>query len=126
LLAEQEMMEAETSKAVPVKTASKAAPPEEDNFDDEMEAMAEMDGMWWWRGSKGLAFGKIVWTHWVALGFRGKNTFYESNDHFWSQYIVCWIHTSWKIKNRMYEWVEKNGGYAIATRVIEPAHDRVL
>jgi replication fork protection complex subunit Csm3/Swi3 len=46
LLAEQEMMEAETSKAVPVKTASKAAPPEEDNFDDEMEAMAEMDGMW--------------------------------------------------------------------------------
>ena len=45
LLAEQEMMQAETAKSAPAATATKSAPPEEDNFDDEMEAMAEMD-MW--------------------------------------------------------------------------------
>jgi replication fork protection complex subunit Csm3/Swi3 len=46
LLAEEEMMRAESAKAQPVPTASKAPAPADDNFDDEMEAMAEMDDMW--------------------------------------------------------------------------------
>jgi replication fork protection complex subunit Csm3/Swi3 len=46
LLAEEEMMRAETARAQPVPTASKAPAPADNNFDDEMEAMAEMDDMW--------------------------------------------------------------------------------
>jgi replication fork protection complex subunit Csm3/Swi3 len=46
LLAEQEMMQAGTAKSAPAPTTNKTAPPEENNFDDEMEAMAEMDYMW--------------------------------------------------------------------------------
>ena len=46
LLAEQEMMQAETAKSAPASTVNKTSLPDENNFDDEMEAMAEMDDMW--------------------------------------------------------------------------------
>jgi replication fork protection complex subunit Csm3/Swi3 len=46
LLAEQEMMQAETAKSVPAPSTITTAVPDENNFDDEMEAMAEMDDMW--------------------------------------------------------------------------------
>jgi replication fork protection complex subunit Csm3/Swi3 len=46
LLAEEEMMQAESSKAQPKSTAGKAPAPQDGNFEDEMEAMAEMDDMW--------------------------------------------------------------------------------
>jgi replication fork protection complex subunit Csm3/Swi3 len=53
LLAEEEMMQAEetmqakSTGAKLASTASKAPAPQDDNnFDDEMEAMAEMDGLW--------------------------------------------------------------------------------
>lgn len=42
LLAEEEMMQAETAKVQPAATINKVT----DNFDDEMEAMAEMDNLW--------------------------------------------------------------------------------
>lgn len=52
LLAEEEMMQAEetiqakSTGAGLVSTASKAPAPQDDNFDDDMEAMAEMEGLW--------------------------------------------------------------------------------
>jgi replication fork protection complex subunit Csm3/Swi3 len=44
LLAEEEAIQAEKAKAQ--QTSSKESKPQEDNFDDDMEAMAEMDDMW--------------------------------------------------------------------------------
>jgi replication fork protection complex subunit Csm3/Swi3 len=43
LLAEEEMIQAEKAKVQPASNAAKLA--QENNFDDEMEAMAEMDGL---------------------------------------------------------------------------------
>lgn len=45
LLAEEEMIQAESSKSQAAPTVSKP-PLQENNFDDEMEALAEMDDMW--------------------------------------------------------------------------------
>ena len=44
LLAE-EMMRAQSAKARPASTATQVVAPQESNFDDEMEAMAEMNGL---------------------------------------------------------------------------------
>lgn len=46
LLAEEDALQAASGNKKPPVAASKAKPPVQDDFDDEMEAMAEMDGMW--------------------------------------------------------------------------------
>ena len=46
LLAEEETIQAEVTKSKVGSTGSKAPVPPDDSFDDDMEAMAEMDGLW--------------------------------------------------------------------------------
>lgn len=46
LLAEEEMMQDEVNKAKPTSTTSKPPATNDDPFEDDMEAMAEMDGLW--------------------------------------------------------------------------------
>ena len=46
LLAEEEMLQASSGNAQPAPAVSKAPVAQEDTFDDEMEAMAEMESMW--------------------------------------------------------------------------------